>query len=86
MWPRKGEFTLRESDILDLIAKEGPSITLVIFSGVQYYTGQWFPMKVITNAAKAQVNTVVEPPSSVTYVVHHTCHDVKRQVYQGRYI
>ncbi|OAX43542.1 kynureninase [Rhizopogon vinicolor AM-OR11-026] len=54
MWPREGEYTLRGSDILDLITKEGPSIALVIFSGVQYYTGQWFPMKAITNAAKAQ--------------------------------
>ncbi|KAG2349661.1 kynureninase [Suillus weaverae] len=52
--PRQGEFTLRESDIVDLIAKEGPSISLVVFSGVQYYTGQWFPMKAITTAAKAQ--------------------------------
>ncbi|KAG1756542.1 pyridoxal phosphate-dependent transferase [Suillus paluster] len=54
MCPREGEFTLRESDILDFIAKEGPSISLVIFSGVQYYTGQWFPMEAITTAAKAQ--------------------------------
>ncbi|KAF8557252.1 kynureninase [Imleria badia] len=54
MFPRHGEFTLRESDILDMIAKEGPSIALVIFSGVQYYTGQWFPIKAITNAANAQ--------------------------------
>ncbi|KAI9571223.1 pyridoxal phosphate-dependent transferase [Boletus coccyginus] len=54
MFPRHGEFTLRESDILDLIAKEGSSIALVIFSGVQYYTGQWFPIKAITDAAKAQ--------------------------------
>jgi kynureninase len=56
MCPRQGEFTLRESDIVDLIVKEGHSISLVIFSGVQYYTGQWFPMKAITTAAKAQVN------------------------------
>ncbi|KIK49324.1 hypothetical protein CY34DRAFT_103595 [Suillus luteus UH-Slu-Lm8-n1] len=54
MCPREGEFTLRESDIMDLIAKEGSSISLVIFSGVQYYTGQLFPMKAITTAAKAQ--------------------------------
>ncbi|KAG9318799.1 pyridoxal phosphate-dependent transferase [Chiua virens] len=54
MFPRRGEFTLRESDILDTIAKEGSSIALVIFSGVQYYTGQWFPIRVITHAAKAQ--------------------------------
>jgi hypothetical protein len=57
MFPRDGEFTLRESDTLDVITKEGPSIAIVIFGGVQYYTGQWFPMKAITNAAKAQVSS-----------------------------
>lgn len=56
MFPRQGEFTLREFDILDVITKEGHSIALVIFSGVQYYTGQWFPMQAITSAAKAQVS------------------------------
>jgi kynureninase len=72
MCPREGEFTLRESDIMDLIAKEGPSISLVIFSGVQYYTGQLFPMKAITTAAKAQVSIVQLPsPSIITYIFHH---------------
>ncbi|KAJ7685095.1 pyridoxal phosphate-dependent transferase [Mycena polygramma] len=52
--PRPGEYTLREQDILDTIAREGSSIALVIFSGVQYYTGQWFPMQSITRAAQAQ--------------------------------
>ena len=55
MFPRQGEFFLREEDILEVIEKQGSSITLVIFSGVQYYTGQWFPMQLITKAAKAQV-------------------------------
>lgn len=55
MNPRQGEFTLREEDILEVIEKHGSSIALVIFSGVQYYTGQWFPMQSITKAAKAQV-------------------------------
>jgi len=54
MFPREGEFCLREEDILEVIEKQGPSIALVIFSGVQYYTGQWFPMQSITKAAKAQ--------------------------------
>jgi len=54
MFPREGEFSLREEDILEVIEKQGPSIALVIFSGVQYYTGQWFPMQSITKAAKAQ--------------------------------
>ncbi|KAF9483906.1 kynureninase [Pholiota conissans] len=51
--PREGEFTLRAEDILDIIDREGNSIALVLFSGVQYYTGQWFPMEVITKKAKA---------------------------------
>ncbi|XP_070534831.1 kynureninase-like [Ptychodera flava] len=48
--PRKGEETLRMEDILNLIEKEGDSIALVLFSGVQYYTGQLFDMKAITVA------------------------------------
>ncbi|TFK54972.1 kynureninase [Heliocybe sulcata] len=52
--PQEGEFTLREEDILKVIREQGQSIALVLFSGVQYYTGQWFPMKSITEAAKEQ--------------------------------
>ncbi|CAG7846037.1 Kynureninase {ECO:0000255/HAMAP-Rule:MF_03017} {ECO:0000255/HAMAP-Rule:MF_03017}; AltName: Full=Biosynthesis of nicotinic acid protein 5 {ECO:0000255/HAMAP-Rule:MF_03017}; AltName: Full=L-kynurenine hydrolase {ECO:0000255/HAMAP-Rule:MF_03017} [Serendipita indica DSM 11827] len=50
VWPRSGEFTLRESDILDTIRQHGKETALVLFSGVQYYTGQWFPMRKITEA------------------------------------
>ena len=56
MSPRPGEFTLREEDILDVITKEGASIALVLFPGVQYYTGQYFPIQRITQAAHSQVN------------------------------
>ncbi|KAF9456784.1 pyridoxal phosphate-dependent transferase [Collybia nuda] len=52
--PRQGEYVLREEDILETIAREGSSIALVLFSGVQYYTGQWFPMQKITAKAKEQ--------------------------------
>ncbi|KAF8078037.1 pyridoxal phosphate-dependent transferase [Lyophyllum atratum] len=38
----------------EIIENEGSSIALVIFSGVQYYTGQWFPMEIITRKAKEQ--------------------------------
>ncbi|KAG8936574.1 Kynureninase (L-kynurenine hydrolase) [Tulasnella sp. 418] len=54
MKPREGEFTLREEDILTVIKDQGPSIALVLFSGIQYYTGQLFPMASITRAAKEQ--------------------------------
>jgi len=56
MFPRQDEHTLREEDILKVIEEQGDSIALVIFSGVQYYTGQWFPMEKITRAAKAKVS------------------------------
>jgi kynureninase len=42
---------------------EGDSIALVLFSGVQYYTGQFFEMETITNAAKAKVQ-------SLSYSIH----------------
>jgi len=50
--PREGEYTLREEDILEVIEKEGSTIALVIFGGIQYYTGQLFPMESITKKAK----------------------------------
>ncbi|KAG6335194.1 hypothetical protein ID866_3888 [Astraeus odoratus] len=38
LFPREGEFTIRDSDIVGTIAEQGSTIALVIFSGVQYYT------------------------------------------------
>jgi kynureninase len=52
--PREGETLLRMEDIEALIAKEGESIALVMFSGVQYYTGQLFNMGRISAVAKAK--------------------------------
>jgi kynureninase len=56
LYPRAGEFTLREEDIVAAIAEHGPSLALVLFSGVQYYTGQYFPIQQITKAAHQQVS------------------------------
>jgi len=50
--PRPGEETLRTEDILMKIETEGHEIATVLFSGVQYYTGQKFDMKNITEAAQ----------------------------------
>ncbi|XJO76411.1 hypothetical protein BDV3_006936 [Batrachochytrium dendrobatidis] len=52
--PRSGEFSIRTEDILETIEKHGDEIALVLFSGLQYYTGQWFDMPTITAAAKAK--------------------------------
>lgn len=49
--PRTGEHTLRTEDILSVIREHGESIAVVLFSGVNYYTGQVFDMKAITEAA-----------------------------------
>ncbi|RPI17999.1 MAG: kynureninase [Ignavibacteriae bacterium] len=50
IFPREGENYLRTEDILELIKKEGSSIALIMFAGVNYYTGQAFEMDKITKA------------------------------------
>ncbi|KAL1241607.1 Kynureninase [Trichinella spiralis] len=52
--PRQNEHCLRTEDILDYISQNGQSIALVLFSGVQYYTGQYFDIPSITACGKAQ--------------------------------
>jgi kynureninase len=49
--PREGEHTLRTEDILQIIKENGEQTALVFFSGVQYYTGQFFEIEKITAAA-----------------------------------
>jgi kynureninase len=49
--PQPGEQLLRHEDILDTISRWGPELALVLLPGVQYYTGQVFPMATITKAA-----------------------------------
>lgn len=48
--PRSGEHTLRTEDIEAYLAEHGHSVALVMFSGVNYYTGQAFEMDRITAA------------------------------------
>ena len=50
IFPREGEHLIRESDILDKIAELGETLALVMIGGVNYYTGQLFDMKTITEA------------------------------------
>ncbi|CAG8701110.1 27942_t:CDS:2, partial [Racocetra persica] len=50
--PPPGEYTINLDDILNTIEKEGSSISLVLFSGVHYYSGQFFKLKKITAAAQ----------------------------------
>ena len=52
--PREGEHTLRRDDILTAIEREGPRTALVLLGGVNYYTGQFYPLETVTRAAHAQ--------------------------------
>jgi kynureninase len=49
--PRKGEFTIRTEDILDLIDKNADQLAVVIFGGANFFTGQLFDIKKITATA-----------------------------------
>jgi kynureninase len=49
--PREGEKTLRTEDIVQAIQENSHHLAITIFSGMNYYTGQFFDMKTITDAA-----------------------------------
>src|SRR5680860_1332016 len=48
--PRNGEHILRREDILRIIQANAEEVALVMMSGVQYYTGQFFDIAAITAA------------------------------------
>ena len=52
--PREGEHALRQEDIESLLEKEGDQIALVLFAGVNFFTGQLFDIAKITAAAQAR--------------------------------
>lgn len=51
--PRENEYAIREEDIVEAIKKHGNELALVMIGGVNYFTGQVFDMKKITEAGHA---------------------------------
>jgi kynureninase len=51
--PRKGEFTIGIDGIIELIEKNADELALVMFAGVNFFTGQLFDIERITAAAQA---------------------------------
>lgn len=52
--PRDGEFTVRQEDIEAALEKHGQQIALVLFAGVNFFTGQLFDIQKITTAAQSR--------------------------------
>ena len=50
VFPKEGEHTLRTEDIISAIEQNADELALVLFAGVNYYTGQVFDMEVIAKA------------------------------------
>jgi len=51
IFPRDGEHTLRTEDILKSINNNADELALVLFAGINYFTGQLFDMEAITKAS-----------------------------------
>lgn len=50
LYPRQGEHAIRHEDILSAIDKNKNELALIFIGGVNYYSGQVFDMKAITQA------------------------------------
>ncbi|MBS1636022.1 MAG: kynureninase [Bacteroidetes bacterium] len=50
VFPREGEYCLRHEDIYEAIEKHKDSLALIMIGGVNYFSGQVFDMKGITEA------------------------------------
>jgi len=54
LFPREGEYYLRDEDIFQKIEEMGDELALIMIGGVNYYTGQLMPMKEITELGHQQ--------------------------------
>lgn len=52
--PRSGEYTINTEDIIETLRERGQEISVVVFSAVQFYTGQLFDIPQISAEAHKQ--------------------------------
>eukprot|EP00178_Gracilaria_changii_P007026 TRINITY_DN225_c0_g1_i2.p1 TRINITY_DN225_c0_g1~~TRINITY_DN225_c0_g1_i2.p1 ORF type:complete len:539 (+),score=126.07 TRINITY_DN225_c0_g1_i2:1929-3545(+) len=50
--PREGEHLIRDDDLLRLIDQHASRLALILLPGVQYFSGQLFPMQLIAQRAR----------------------------------
>ena len=56
--PREGEYNIRSEDIVDTIEKHKNELALVLFGGINYYTGKVSDMNAITDAAHKALSLI----------------------------
>jgi kynureninase len=56
--PREGEFTVRTSEIVDLIERNADSLAVVLIGAVNFFTGQFFDIPAVTAEARKHGITV----------------------------
>jgi len=66
---------LRIEDILAVVEEEGDSIAVILFSGVQYYTGQLFDIPRITKAGQKKVGFSKPSLNVCVYIYILKCFD-----------
>lgn len=54
--PTPNSHLIPTTTMVEMIEKEGEQISVVLLAGVQYYTGQFFDLELISRVAHEKVN------------------------------